>query len=154
MRVANVYAFAFAHAGENANSPNLVERWCLKVLCNVLAADCIEKLATWEPPIELVRRVFGYEPFPTGCGLAALVRVGDHLSNEEHIGFGGIRTDGSVEPFGCTIAFRSLRFAATWARPVDGCVLPEERGGKLGIPLFHFKAMQDPETGLELRFNW
>lgn len=131
-----------------------VERWCLKVLCNVLASNSIEKLADWDPPAELVRRVFGQEPFPARCGLAVLARVGDHLSNEEHIGFGGIRTDGSVEPFGCTIDFRSLRLAATWARPVEECVPPEERGGKLGVPLYHFKVMQSPETGVELRFNW
>lgn len=131
-----------------------IERWCLKVLCNVLASDSIEALADWEPPPELVRRVFGVEPFPERCGLAVLARVGDHLSNEEHIGFGGIRTDGTVAPFGCTIDFRSLRFAATWARPVEECVLPDERGGKLGIPLYHFKAMHHVDTGVELRFDW
>jgi hypothetical protein len=131
-----------------------IERWCLKVLCNMLASDNIKSLIGWDPPSELVRRVFGSELFPDGCGLAVLARVGENLSNEEHISVGGIRTDGTVEPFGCTIDFRALRLAATWARPVEACVLPEERGGKLGMPIYHFKAMEAPDVGLAFRLDW
>jgi hypothetical protein len=131
-----------------------VERWCLKVMCNVLASGSIPSVVEWEPPPDLVRRIFGTEPFPDRSGLAVLARVGEHLSNEEHIGFGGVPTDGKTKPFGCVVDFRSFRFAVTWERPVVECIRPEELGGTQGIPLFHFTSSLVEDANVEFRLDW
>jgi hypothetical protein len=61
-----------------ANGHDL-ERWLLKMLCGMVAADVIDVVPVarpWRPPIEWLRILFGGAPFPAGWGLYVPAPIG------------------------------------------------------------------------------
>ncbi|WP_242394819.1 hypothetical protein [Anaeromyxobacter oryzisoli] len=129
----------------------LLERWCLKVMCNLMPR-ALPRLGGWEPPGELVNRIFGREPLPKGAGVALLARLGEEHFNDARIQFEGVVRERS--PLGARLQFRALALAVTWDRPVQEFIRPHSSAGVGEEAVFHMISYLHKEANVELRFRW
>jgi hypothetical protein len=101
-----------------ANGHDL-ERWLLKTLCGVVAANIIDVAPVqrpWRPPLQWLRILFGGAPFPAGWGLYVPAPIGHSDQVQERVEAAVISnsTDGV---YGLTTRLRDKRLLLAMNRP-------------------------------------
>jgi hypothetical protein len=101
-----------------ANGHDL-ERWLLKMLCGVVAADVVDTVQVprpWRPPIAWLRILFGGERFPPGWGLYVPAPIGhaDQVVERVEAAVISNTTDGI---YGLTCRLRDKQLVLAMIRP-------------------------------------
>ncbi len=130
-----------------------IERWCFKVMSNVLSSDHGKQAQVWAPNDDLVRFIFGKGRLPDGCGLGIIAEISENISNADHIAFGTLLR--GKELVGCLIGFRGIRMICTFGVKVDDVIIPPNfLTGKTPQGLYHLEKLQFSGPHTAIRFDW
>jgi hypothetical protein len=94
------------------------ERWCLKILCNILYVD-----KKWTPPKDLVEIVFGMSKIPPKCGLGFVYNIGESIAKGDDFHIKEI-CHPVVGTVGALLLFQKWLMFCSWHEPVE--TLPSE----------------------------